>query len=253
MSSSGGTLSIDQQLKQQQLQKQLTEQQVQQQKTAQEQMTRQLALQKAEQDVELRKKAEALQQKEAALDQAEKQRQEAAEAQEEKAPDYVMSSSNIDTSPSETLRGYFWLCTLFKYYLILLWATAFAFLVAALCIGYDYNQESKFWSKLTKAENEAFYYAAIVFSIILGIYVIYTIWLGSIEIDGEINTKGVIGSSLDVVRDVSLMYQNKQSKGLMHRGIASLFSTQNTTIPTLERHFRNGKIGKVFTKIEDKL
>ena len=90
-------------------------------------------------------------------------------------------------------------------------------------------------------------------AVLLGIYVIYTIWFGSVEIDGEINTKGVIGSSLDVVRDVSLMYQNKQSKGLMHRGIASLFSTRNTTVPALEQHFRNGKIGKIFRDIEENL
>lgn len=173
-------------------------------------------------------------------------------AQQEKAPDYVMSSSNIDTAPAQTLDWYYIICSWFNYYLVLLWSTVFCFLVASLGMGYQYKQGDKLWSKLTKAENEAFYYASCVFCGVVGLFCIFILWSNS-EINKEHKTNGVIDSSLDVVRDVSLMYQNKQSKGLMHRGIASLFSTRNTTVPALEQHFRNGKIGKIFRDIEENL
>ena len=100
--------------------------------------------------------------------------------------------------------------------------------------------------KLTKEENRDFYYASIVFAVLVGIFLIFTLIRKiSIALDRN-DPDGVLSASFDVVRDVSAMYQNKASSGLMHRGIASLFSKRKSTISSLENHFAESKVGKIF-------
>ena len=58
---------------------------------------------------------------------------------------YVLSTSEIDTSPEETLKGYYSLCAWFSWYLVLLWITALGFIIYALVNGRDEEDET-YWS-----------------------------------------------------------------------------------------------------------
>ena len=158
---------------------------------------------------------------------------------------YVLSTSEIDSAPEQTLKGYYSLCSWFIWYLILLWLAVFVILIAAFVTGIT-DEDDEYWSKLTKEENKDFYYACIVFSAIIGVFWWYTV-LSNNEIEDDYKKEyGVIKSGLNVVKDVSAIYQNKYSTGIMHRGIANLFSKQNTSVKDLEDHFRNTKVGKIF-------